>query len=177
MRVNPATGNVAVTPGMKPVPLIVTFTSFPLAPIPGTTLAIVGAGFITENPPERVTVPLEPPEFDTEISLAPVVAAYEIAARALIWVALRMVMESRAMSRPMLSVVPPEMKLVPANRILNVCPRAPVAGEIFVNVGIGRTENPEFSAAVPPPGAGLVTLTVRGPTVAPGAIAIDATSS
>jgi hypothetical protein len=175
--VRPETGKAVVTDGMKPVPLIVTFTSFPLAPTPGTTLVIVGAGLITEKPPERVTAPLKPPEFDTETSRTPVDAAYEIEASALIWVALRTVTESRVISGPISMVVAPEEKLEPVQRILNVCPRAPIAGEMPVNVGTGRTENPELSVAVPPPGDGFVTTTERGPRVAPGAIEIDATSS
>jgi hypothetical protein len=74
----PATGSKVVTPGIRPDPWIVKSTTLPLPPASGTTLVIVGAGFVTEKPPERVTKP-EGPELETETFLTPAATAEEIA--------------------------------------------------------------------------------------------------
>lgn len=73
-----------VTPEMNSDPMTATVTVFPRAATVGLILDVTGAGFITENPPGRVTTPLEPPEFETETFLGPVAAEYAIEARALI---------------------------------------------------------------------------------------------
>jgi hypothetical protein len=91
---------------------MVMFTSFPLAPVAGRTLVIVGAGFVTVNPPTSVTTPVGP-ELETETSLAPVAAAREIVIYARTCVALTTVTESAAMPAPKPTVVVPGMKFVP----------------------------------------------------------------
>ena len=76
--VNPLPTLTVVNPLMKSDPLNVRVTLFPLPPTIGEIVVTVGIGFNTVNAPESVTGPF-PPEFDTQTSLGPAAAAWEIA--------------------------------------------------------------------------------------------------
>jgi len=63
--------------------------------------------------------------------------------------------------------IDPAMKFVPVNVMFTDCPTTPLVGLIEVSVGTGLGEftivNTKF-VVVPPPGAGLVTVTFADPT-------------
>jgi hypothetical protein len=168
-RVKPSAGDAVVTPGMKPVPLMVTFTTFPLPPLPGTTLVIVGAGLVTVNPPASVAVPAEP-EFETETSLAPVAAVREIVRYMRICELLTTKTESDVMPAPNSTVVPPGTKLVPLRITMSDWPRTLEFGVTDANVGSGTTVKAPARVAVPPPGVGFETTAFRAPAMATGDI-------
>jgi hypothetical protein len=58
------------------------------------------------------------------------------------------------------------MKFVPLRSTATAWPRAPPFGHIDVKDGSGFTEKAPVSAAVPPPGVGFETTTLRAPAVA-----------
>jgi len=65
-------------------------------------------------------------------------------------------------------VLEPEMNPVPVTVILTACPLFPVAGLMLARVGAGfPIVKALVRAALPPPGAGFVTVTVRNPREAP----------
>jgi hypothetical protein len=166
----PGTGRAVVTPGRKPVPLMVTFTSFPLAPTSGTTLVRVGAGFVTVNPPASVTPPAGL-EFEIETSLTPVAAVKEIVMYARTCELLTTDTESAVIPLPKLMVVTPETKLEPLRSTMKAWPRTPELGETDTNAGSGITVKAFERVVSPPPGVGFETTTSRGPAVAPEEIA------
>ena len=85
------------------------------------------------------------------------------------------VVELIVTSDPNVSVLVPATNPVPVITTSSVCPRAPVAGAIADNVGAGFvTLNTLTNVAVPPPGGGFVTLTLRVPTLALPAIVMFA---
>ena len=103
--VMPATGRALVTPGTKPDPMIVTLTSFPLAPFPGTKLVIVGIGLLTVTPPVNIAVPPPGKGFVTVTSREPPIANDEIDIAALSCVGLFTVTVFTVIPAPTLTVV------------------------------------------------------------------------
>jgi hypothetical protein len=84
-----------------------------------------------------------------------------------ICVALLTVVEFIVMPAPKLALLTPAMKSDPVKVTLIVSPRAPVFGLTFVSDGAGfPIVNALVRVAVPPPGAGCVTVTSREPVAA-----------
>ena len=162
---NPLPKLTVVTPLMKSDPLKVSVRVFPLPPTTGETAVTAGVGFNTVNAPESVTGPF-PPEFETHTSLGPDAAVYGIVMRTLIWEILNTVTESIEIPLPMPTTVTPAKKFEPVRRTVALRPRTP-SPKTPVRVGTGTTLNPDAIDAVPPPGAALVTVTVRAPSAAP----------
>jgi hypothetical protein len=76
---------------------------------------------------------------------------------------------------PSVTEVIPAKKFVPPMTTSNVWPNAPVGGTMLVTVGPGDVMlNAPVRVAVPPPGAGLVTVTFLAPGVAVPPIVIPA---
>jgi hypothetical protein len=98
---------------------------------------------------------------------------------AVIWVGVLTVNEFTVMSPPKLGVLIPLAKPVPVNITSNVAPSPALVGAIAVRVGGGFpavTLNAPVRVAVPPPGAGFVTLTFRTPVDVPAEIVMFAVS-
>lgn len=166
-----------VTPTMNPEPVRVTFTVPPLAPLSGVTREIEGTGLTIVKADERIPDPPPGPVFTTVTSLKPGVAAESIAILAVRDVGLTNVVETTLTPLPNPALLVSWTKFVPVSVTSSIWPIPPLVGETAVTVGVGFvTLNMADVDAVPPPGAGLVTDTVRAPSTAPAAMVICAVS-
>jgi hypothetical protein len=158
----------------KPVPFTVSVNAMPPAvALVGETVLIVGAGLFTV----KVTALDVPPPGDGFVTVTlnvPVVAMSEARIAAVICVALTNVVV-RAI--PLKLTVDPLMKFVPFTvRVKAVPPAVALLGEIVVTLGIGLLTVKVTALEVPPPGVGLVTVTLKVPAVAMSEARIAAVS-
>ena len=160
----PFPNSTVVTPWKKFVPVSTTLTDSPLMPLVGVMFVRLGDGFVTTRPPVRVAVPPPGPELVIMTLRGPAAASDEIAMTATSSDALDIVTELMLIPEPKSIPVIPEMKLAPTQVTVREVPRVPLDGVMLVRVGAGFpiTKAPG-RVAVPPPGAGVVTVTSREP--------------
>src|SRR5689334_2349545 len=151
-------------PAAKPVPVRVTGTFVPAAPLAGLIDVSVGAGGLTVNATAAV-VPLDVVTVTLE---APKVAPALIAKFAVICVALTTTTLLTVIPGLVVLTVAPEMKLVPVSVMPTLLPAGPAAGLIEVNVGTGGFTVNVTGVVVAPD---TVTVMLEAPKVAPAPIA------
>jgi len=161
-------------PGTKLVPVTVRVK----APLPATFVAgesdvSVGWGFVVvkvcgvEVPPPNAGLKTVTLTVLAEATSASVMAAVSVVAE--IYVVVR--------SAPFQRTTEPGMKLVPvAVRVKAPLPATFVAGESEVSVGWGFVVVKVWGSEVPPPGAGVYTVTLAVPAVAISAAGMAAVS-
>ena len=137
----------------RPVPLIVTGTLVPFAPVAGVIPVNTGTVNV------YVTVPLVPPGVVTLMVLAPRAAVDVLVRVALMVVEFTTVTPLTVM--PVVpvtfTVVPVVVKLVPVRTTATLSPRRPDAGEINVRVGTSGLTTVKVTALLVP--LGVVTVT------------------
>ena len=149
------------------MPITVTLSVWPRLPLVGAILASVGAGLMTLKALLNVAVPPPGAALVTEMSRKSSAASRAIVMFTAMCVALLTVVEFSVMPAPKLALLTPSMKSDPVKVTLIVSPRAPVFGLTFVSDGAGfPIVNASVRVAVPPPGAGCVTVTFREPVAA-----------
>lgn len=147
---------VTVAPETKLVPVSVTPTLLPAAPLLGLIEVNVGAGGFTVNTtaavvlPDVVTVTLE----------APGAAPAPIAKVAVIWVALTTATLLTVMPGLLVLTLATEAKLVPVSVTFTLVPAVPLAGFMAVRVGAGGFTVYGTGPVVPPE---VVTVTFVAP--------------
>ncbi len=163
---------LSVAPVRKPVPFTVNVNAAPpTVALVGENVVIVGTGLFTMNE-EFPEVPPPGAGLVTVTLNVPAAAMSGAVIAAVNWVALTKVVVRAA---PLKFTTEVETKLVPFTVSVNAAPPlAALVGERVVMVGTGLfTVNVEFPD-VPPPGVGLVTVTLNVPAVAISAAAMDA---
>src|SRR5262245_34245832 len=134
--------------------------------------ASVGGGLLTV----KVCVALAPPPgppFVTERLFGPVAAAAVIVMVAVICVGLSNVVFGSGPPAGTFTARTPAMNPVPVNTTSSVCRRFPTLGAIDVSVAAGLL-TVKALVMTPPPGAGLVTVKLRGPGDVPAGIVMFA---
>src|SRR5919108_53171 len=163
-----------VLSGTKPLPVAVSVKAAPPAvALVGDSDVSAGTGLVTEN---VCAVEVPPPGAGvTTVTLAvPAVAMAAAVMTAVSWVALTTVVVRGA---PFHCTVLPGTKPVPVAVSVKAAPPAvALVGETVVSVGMGLLTENVCAAEVPPPGAGVTTVTVAVPAAAMSAAVMAAVS-
>ena len=156
--------NAPVRPLTKFVPMMVSEKAGPPAvALGGAKEVIVGTGLLTVNVWAAV-VPPPGAVFVTVTLTGPAVFSW---AAGMVIVSVFPPLET---TPPLSALVPkfttePVMKPVPVSVRFTDWPRVPLVGAMEVSVGAGLLTVKVCAAVVPPPGVGLVTVTLTGPAV------------
>ena len=156
-----AVETVTVAPARKFVPVRVTGTVAPWAPLDGAMAVRVGAALLTV----KTTAPLVPPAVVTVTLRAPVAALAEIVRVAVIWVGPTTVMLLTVTPVEETVMVAPAAKLAPVRVTGTVAPWAPLDGAMAVRAGAAGLTVKTVAAVVPP---AVVTVTLRAPVAGGG---------
>ena len=157
--VTPGLSIETVAPATKLVPVRVTGTVAPWAPLAGLTEVSVGAAGFTVN----ATAPLVPPAVVTVMFAVPITAAAPMVNVAVIWAELTTVTLLAVTPGLLTATVAPATKLVPVRVTGTLVPCTPLAGLTDVSMGAGGFTVKPTALLVPPL---VVTVTFAAPVAA-----------
>jgi hypothetical protein len=163
--VSPLAPKFTIDPAMKPVPVSVKVTGWPATPLVGLIEVSVGTGFgwLAIVNTKFVVVPPPGAGFVTVTFADPTVEMSDERIEAVSFVELTNVV---AFAVPLKFTIEPDMKFVPLTVSVKPAPPAVTPfglSDVIVGAGL-LIANGEFPD-VPPPGAGLATVTLTAPAV------------